>query len=83
MNLSRQSATVSKARIAVIGLGNVGLPLAIEFGKKFDILGFDVNTQRLAVGIDSRIGGKFLKTCVGFWKLLWVPILYIGESVNF
>ncbi|GAA4320956.1 nucleotide sugar dehydrogenase [Compostibacter hankyongensis] len=33
--------------IAVIGLGYVGLPLAIEFGKKYDVLGFDINTRRI------------------------------------
>lgn len=35
-------------RIAVIGLGYVGLPLAIEFGKKYDVLGFDINTDRIS-----------------------------------
>ena len=34
--------------IAVIGLGYVGLPLAVEFGKQFDTLGFDINAQRIA-----------------------------------
>lgn len=34
-------------RIAVIGLGYVGLPLAIEFGKKYDVLGFDINQARV------------------------------------
>ncbi len=34
-------------KIAVIGLGYVGLPLAIEFGKKFNVLGFDVNIERI------------------------------------
>ena len=34
-------------RIAVIGLGYVGLPLAVEFGKKFDTVGFDKKTSRL------------------------------------
>jgi UDP-N-acetyl-D-galactosamine dehydrogenase len=33
--------------IAIIGLGYVGLPLAIEFGKKFRVLGFDINTSRV------------------------------------
>ena len=35
-------------RIAVIGLGYVGLPLAVEFGKRFDTLGFDVDPARVA-----------------------------------
>ncbi len=34
-------------KIAVIGLGYVGLPLAIEFGKQFDVTGFDVNDARV------------------------------------
>lgn len=35
------------ARIAVIGLGYVGLPLAIEFAKKYPVLGFDINQERV------------------------------------
>ena len=34
-------------KIAVIGLGYVGLPLAVEFGKKRDIVGFDINSKRI------------------------------------
>jgi len=34
--------------IAIIGLGYVGLPLAVEFGKKFQAIGFDINTSRIA-----------------------------------
>lgn len=44
------------AKIAVIGLGYVGLPLSIEFAKKYKVLGFDINTDRindLLEGIDS------------------------------
>jgi len=37
---------VSK-KIAVIGLGYVGLPLAVEFGKKYPVLGFDINKERI------------------------------------
>jgi len=40
--------TLRKCRIAVVGLGYVGLPLAVEFGKHFDTIGFDVNPQRIA-----------------------------------
>ena len=42
-------------KIAVIGLGYVGLPLAIEFGKKYRVIGFDINQSRieeLSVGKD-------------------------------
>jgi UDP-N-acetyl-D-galactosamine dehydrogenase len=37
-----------KCRIGVIGLGYVGLPLAVEFGKHYDTTGFDVNRARIA-----------------------------------
>ena len=34
-------------RIAIIGLGYVGLPLAVEFGKRYDVLGFDISKERI------------------------------------
>jgi UDP-N-acetyl-D-galactosamine dehydrogenase len=34
-------------KIAIIGLGYVGLPLALAFGEKFDTLGFDINQDRI------------------------------------
>jgi len=37
----------SSPKLAVIGLGYVGLPLAVEFGKHFKVVGFDINTRRL------------------------------------
>ncbi len=39
---------LDSARIAVIGLGYVGLPLAVEFGKQFDTLGFDIDPVRVS-----------------------------------
>jgi UDP-N-acetyl-D-galactosamine dehydrogenase len=45
-------------KIAVIGLGYVGLPLAIEFGKKYKVLGFDINKERieeLQRGVDHTL----------------------------
>ena len=38
---------IDKVKIAVIGQGYVGLPLAIEFGKKYPTLGFDINVGRV------------------------------------
>ena len=38
---------IEKINIAVIGQGYVGLPLAIEFGKKYPTLGFDINVARI------------------------------------
>ena len=34
-------------KIAIIGLGYVGLPLAVEFGKKYETTGFDINETRI------------------------------------
>ena len=34
-------------KIGVIGLGYVGLPLAVEFGKKISTVGFDINQERI------------------------------------
>ena len=39
---------MAENRIAVVGLGYVGLPLAVEFGKKYVTVGFDINQERLA-----------------------------------
>lgn len=39
---------LTQARIAVIGLGYVGLPLAVEFGKQRPVVGFDINPARIA-----------------------------------
>ena len=38
---------MDRKKIAIIGLGYVGLPLAIEFGKKHKVLGFDINQSRI------------------------------------
>ena len=39
---------IEQARLAVVGLGYVGLPLALEFGKQFDTVGFDIDAARVA-----------------------------------
>ncbi|WP_279343570.1 Vi polysaccharide biosynthesis UDP-N-acetylglucosamine C-6 dehydrogenase TviB [Variovorax terrae] len=38
---------LSQAKIAIIGLGYVGLPLAVEFGKTRQVIGFDINAARI------------------------------------
>ena len=38
---------LSELRVAIIGLGYVGLPLAVEFGKKRSVVGFDINPTRI------------------------------------
>ena len=47
--------SIKKSMIAVIGQGYVGCPLAIEFGKKYETIGFDINSERindLKAGVD-------------------------------
>lgn len=46
------------AKIGVVGLGYVGLPLAVEFGKHYETVGFDINEQRvkaLNTGVDETL----------------------------
>jgi UDP-N-acetyl-D-galactosamine dehydrogenase len=52
------SFDIDNLRIGVVGLGYVGLPLAVEFGKQYDTVGFDVNAGRIAeleAGSDSTL----------------------------
>ncbi|OOG51116.1 Vi polysaccharide biosynthesis UDP-N-acetylglucosamine C-6 dehydrogenase TviB [Rhodanobacter sp. C01] len=45
---------LESTKIAIVGLGYVGLPLAVEFGKHYDTVGFDINAAR----IDELRGGR-------------------------
>ncbi len=50
-----QELVDKKKKLAVIGLGYVGLPIALEFAKKISVIGFDVNSERIELmkkGID-------------------------------
>lgn len=54
--------------IAVIGLGYVGLPLAIEFSKHFNVIGFDINKEKIEnyknnIDILNEVGDDALKKC--------------------
>jgi UDP-N-acetyl-D-galactosamine dehydrogenase len=54
----RKGFSLEKARIGVVGLGYVGLPLAVEFGKFYETVGFDVKPERikeLESGRDSTL----------------------------
>jgi UDP-N-acetyl-D-galactosamine dehydrogenase len=56
--VSKTTMNLNNAKIAVIGLGYVGLPLAAEFGKQRPVLGFDINAARIAelqAGKDSTL----------------------------
>ena len=50
--------SITEKKLAIIGLGYVGLPLAVEFGKKYQTLGFDINQSRITElknGTDSTL----------------------------
>jgi UDP-N-acetyl-D-galactosamine dehydrogenase len=52
------SFDINNLRIGVVGLGYVGLPLAVEFGKKYPTVGFDISEERVAElegGTDSTL----------------------------
>ena len=48
MDEEERMQQVGDAKIAVVGLGYVGLPLAVEFGKQLPVVGFDINERRIA-----------------------------------
>ena len=55
-----------KEKISVIGLGYVGLPLAIEFAKKYDVVGYDINEEKLdmyrkGVDVTDEVGDDLYK----------------------
>ncbi len=47
-------SVLNNYKIGVIGLGNVGLPLAIEFGKKYKTKGYDIDKQRINSLIEEK-----------------------------
>jgi UDP-N-acetyl-D-galactosamine dehydrogenase len=52
--MARDLTRTKGGTIAIIGLGYVGLPLAVEFGKKRRVIGFDINASRIAELRDGR-----------------------------
>jgi UDP-N-acetyl-D-galactosamine dehydrogenase len=63
-----QSLVEKKGKIALIGLGYVGLPIALEFAKKLSVIGFDINASRIELmrkGIDpsNELGSEDFEGC--------------------
>ncbi len=57
-----------ETKLAVLGLGYVGLPIALAFGKKISVIGFDINSQRIGLlrqGIDpsNELSGDEFEGC--------------------
>jgi len=46
-SLARPCSSLDTVHIGIVGLGYVGLPLAVEFGKRYATLGFDINARRI------------------------------------
>ncbi|EAZ79799.1 nucleotide sugar dehydrogenase [Algoriphagus machipongonensis] len=72
-------------KIAVIGLGYVGLPLAVEFAKKFPTVGFDIDSKRvgeLKEGLDHtlEVENELLKSVLGFNPSEGVGLLPTSDS---
>lgn len=60
-----------KEKLALVGLGYVGMPIAVEFAKHINVIGFDINEKRVNEyrnGIDStnEVGEAIKKTTVDF-----------------
>ncbi|MEH7502852.1 nucleotide sugar dehydrogenase [Neobacillus drentensis] len=58
--------TNKEEKISVVGLGYVGLPLAIEFAKRFDVVGFDINPNKIekyikGIDVTNEVGEEALK----------------------
>ena len=57
MRVNQKSySKLRKKKIAILGLGYVGLPLALEFGKKFETLGFDISNESIVIKIAEDAG---------------------------
>lgn len=69
---------ILEANIGVIGLGYVGLPLAVEFSKKYKVLGFDINQGR----IDELSSGKDDTLEVSAEELLGAKDLEFSANKN-
>jgi UDP-N-acetyl-D-galactosamine dehydrogenase len=65
-------------KIAIIGLGYVGLPLAVAFGEKRQVVGFDINTNRIA---DLKNGHDFTRE-VSPAELVAAPQLSFTDSLD-
>lgn len=57
-----------KEKISVVGLGYVGMPIAVEFSKQVDVIGFDLNSKKIDLyrdGIDptNEVGDDAIKEC--------------------
>ena len=72
-------------KIAVIGQGYVGLPLAIEFSAHFPVLGFDINSERvdeLNSGKDRTLEADLEKLTKGILFISFLAMLFMFYCYN-
>ena len=63
-----EKITAREDKIALVGLGYVGMPIAVAFSRKVDVIGFDLNKAKIALyqnGIDptKEVGNEVIKNC--------------------
>lgn len=68
INSLYQNIIDRKEKIALVGLGYVGMPIAVAFSKKVDVIGFDLNSRKIELyksGIDptNEVGNEAIKNC--------------------
>src|SRR5678810_1061911 len=73
-----------KAKLAVIGLGYVGLPIALEFARKISVIGFDISAKRIEMmkqGIDpsNELDKQAFEGC----DIIFTDSLDILRGANF
>ncbi len=74
-------------KICVVGLGYVGLPLAVEFGQKYPTIGFDISLQRineLAKGHDKtlEISNAYLADVIQNYRLCFTSTIEETSNCN-
>jgi len=79
---------MKKSLISVIGLGYVGLPLAVAFASKYEVVGFDINTKRIAElksGLDAtnELTTAQLNKVVGTSLKLTTSLADISDCTTF
>ncbi len=67
MNLFKKIVN-KEEKISLVGLGYVGMPIAVAFSKKVDVIGFDLNKEKIELyknGIDptNEVGDEAIKNC--------------------
>lgn len=73
-----QALLEGRTRLAVVGLGYVGLPLAVSFGEKLDVVGFDVNEEKIA----AYRQGRDVTNEVGDEALAQHPIAFTADETE-